>query len=58
MAKLDGTGMSQAGVSVKQGATALEGAKPENPPSPCDGSRGGLGPTEEKGNHTTPLGKG
>lgn len=57
MAKLDGTGMSQAGVTSKEGLNALEGVKPENPPSPCDGSKGGLGPVEEKGNHTTPLGK-
>jgi hypothetical protein len=54
MAKLDGTG--QGSVPSKEALTSGASEKPENPPAPLAGSRGGEGP-KVVGGSTTPLGK-
>jgi len=53
MPNLSGTGTDS--VPTKEGLTANSNAKPESPPSPCDGSRGGKGGVEAKGNRTSPV---
>jgi hypothetical protein len=55
MARPYGDGTGQGSVPEDQGQTADQNAKPENPGSPYDSSRGGRGP-EVQPSRSTPVG--